>query len=452
MADTVVSDAVKFPQDEGVGSISDGNESWDSAGYLGGLADAIGANAFVYSGMTFSNHDGTNDDISVESGRAYVRINAPDVQSGAGGNTVPPYDTTLNDGVFVMLEMPTSEAGMPLQDSTLSAVWLAYATDSSVSGVSTGDIYLRSDDTGSVTAPPHPYVKLGEANPDDATADTRANDRPDMGSVDISDGRLTGTFDANQEEIADIEQIEVGPSADNFLTLIDFFRNGNRYAFIDNSASDLRVKSDGGDIELLTSGDEGIKLKEGNGGDFTIDGKMTAATPNDTYQILLELERNGSRVGWIDNSASDFRIKAESGSDIDIVDNSNDDGIHVVAGFGDVQIDKSLEMLNEGEQIRNGFGDAYIEFDEEESLDDNTTATPFGSHQGLVVITGNSGSTALVLLANNSVTIVSSEGTYDFTSTQGNDGTVNIYHDGTDYILENKSGEDIWFDMTKMGE
>lgn len=42
-------------------------------------------------------------------------------------------------------------------------------------------MYLRSDDTGSVTAPSHPHIQLGEANPDDSAQDRRFRDHSSAG-------------------------------------------------------------------------------------------------------------------------------------------------------------------------------------------------------------------------------------------------------------------------------
>jgi len=82
MADTVVSDAVVFPQDEGNSGLADGNESWDSAGYLEALAEFEGEEAYVKTGLTFSGHDGANDQVDVDPGRAYgggLRQDRPDL-------------------------------------------------------------------------------------------------------------------------------------------------------------------------------------------------------------------------------------------------------------------------------------------------------------------------------------------------------------------------------------
>lgn len=202
MADTVVSDGLACIQDEGVGSITDGNEDWGSATYRMLLAETEDSPSYVRDdgGLSFTGHDGSADTVDVTAGVAYLDLSGVSlkVQSSRGGSTPPQYDTSVPSGSEPNLPVlvPTNVTGVPLQDSTLSDVWLAYATDGNVSGVSVGDVYIRSDDTGSVTAPPHPNVKIGSANPDDATADTFSNDGASVtrASADVDDQTVTDTW------------------------------------------------------------------------------------------------------------------------------------------------------------------------------------------------------------------------------------------------------------------
>lgn len=174
MADTLVSGALVFPQDEGLPNISDGSESWVSSGSLMSLAQAIGSGSYVLSEneLIFANHDGTNNEVDVTAGIAYIDLSGETVtvQSTLGGESAPAYDTTLPTNPSIMVVVPSTVANLSVQDATLSEVWLAYDTDGTGPGTA-GSVYLRSDDTGSVTAPTHPNVKLGETNPDNASAD-----------------------------------------------------------------------------------------------------------------------------------------------------------------------------------------------------------------------------------------------------------------------------------------
>lgn len=196
MTDTVISDGLRYPQDEGIGSIQDGNETWSSAGYLGALGGAAGYNGFVEQGLSFANHDGANDQFDLTAGRAFVQVSSVDVQTALGGTQVPAYQQTMGSPVLVMLELPTGATDLSATDSSLNDVWIAYAIDGSVTGVSAGDVYIRHG-TG-LSAPPHPSIKIGQVNPDDSSQDTRANDGTPTGflaadNVTIStDSFLTG--------------------------------------------------------------------------------------------------------------------------------------------------------------------------------------------------------------------------------------------------------------------
>jgi hypothetical protein len=174
MPDTVVSDAAVFPQDEGLPNISDGSETWGSAGWLSLLAHASAHGPFIHDGLTFAGHDATNDTVDVTSGQAFVSLSGQSVsvQSALGGSSAPSYDTTLTDAAAIGVVLPTTVSGLSVSDTSLNPVWIAYATDGAVTNVAAGDVYLRHG--SGETAPPHPNLKLGEANPDDSTQDFRA--------------------------------------------------------------------------------------------------------------------------------------------------------------------------------------------------------------------------------------------------------------------------------------
>lgn len=180
MADTVLTDVALHPHDEGLPNIADGNEDWNSAGLQMLLSQAVNSGSFARSDaeLDFANHDATNDTVDVQPGVAYLSLAGETltVQSERGGSSPPAYDTTVTAATMPALcvVVPTTTT-VALQDNTPSEIWLAYATGGSVPGIDAGDVYIRSDDTGTVTAPPHPSVSLGTANPDDAGADTLLN-------------------------------------------------------------------------------------------------------------------------------------------------------------------------------------------------------------------------------------------------------------------------------------
>lgn len=174
MADTVVSDALVFPQDEGYPNITDGSEPWGSAGYLSLLALATANGKFIYDGLAFTGHDALNDQVDLTAGTALLELGSTsvDVQSTLGGSSAPAYDATLPTPGSIMVTLPTTTADLAMTAASLNPVWVAYATDGTVTGVSSGDVYIRHG--SAETAPTHPSVKVGETNPDDATADFRA--------------------------------------------------------------------------------------------------------------------------------------------------------------------------------------------------------------------------------------------------------------------------------------
>lgn len=200
MADSVISGAIPGIQDEGIGGITDGNEDWGSAGLRMVLSQVVDSGSYVRSDseLTFTNHDGTNDTVDVTSGVAYLDLSGVtvDVQSSFGGSSPPNYDTTLPTLPAIPVIVPNNITGVSLQDSTLSSVWLAYDTDGTGPG-SAGSVYIRSDDTGSVTAPSHPSVKLGEANPDNASLDVLTNryGRQTLDSLTTNTADVTDRWD-----------------------------------------------------------------------------------------------------------------------------------------------------------------------------------------------------------------------------------------------------------------
>ncbi|UBF23025.1 hypothetical protein HCTV-16_gp42 [Haloarcula virus HCTV-16] len=400
MADTVVSDAVRFPQDEGVGSISEGSETWNSAGYLGGIAEALGDSSFVHNGLTFSNHDATADTISVEPGRAYVKFSSVDVQSQLGGD-VPAHDTTMPSSVFFMLVLPTSVASLPLQDSATSSVWVAYATDGGVSGVSAGDIYIRTDDTGSVSAPSHPSVKLGEANPDDSSADTRASDGATVDLSSLTADDLTAT---------------------------------------DLTATNLTVQDILSDVDFQNHNVTGINELE------------VGSFDNDDYHTALRVYRNGNLIGWLDQSGDDVRLKGFGTADAEIV-NDNSEGMAIRSGTANADFDADLEINND-QALVNDQGESVVYFNEVNSLTDGVAERPvprFGTLYGtLHIFNQDDGEVFKGFVADTSVTLEQDPAS-TFSTIQGNTGTTNVYHDGSDIVVENQTGAENFYDVVFVG-
>lgn len=277
MADSVISDAIPGIQDEGLPGISDGSEDWGSAGLRMMLAQAVDSDSYVRSDseLTFTNHNGTNDTVDVTGGVAYLDLTGEtvDVQSSFGGSSPPAYDTTLPTLPAIPVIVPTTVTGVSLQDSTLSSVWLAYDTDGTGPG-SAGSVYIRSDDTGSVTAPSHPNVELGQANPDNASADSLG---PRFGSP---------TFDAVTSDSVDTEEVTNSGAVNVSTTLTqNFDRTGSGDVRLGPAPNEGEVASIV--INNLGTDDPALKiygnnvspiLELDNAGNVTIAGSLTENT------------------------------------------------------------------------------------------------------------------------------------------------------------------------------
>ena len=180
MTDYVVSDGYKYPQDEGLPNIGASSKNWHSAGHLMLLAQAVNGGSFVRTGgLTFSGHDAANDQVNIDSGIAYLDLSGETVNiqpdTTGSGAAEPAHDTAVPQLPAIMVALPTGQSDVDLQDSTLTDVWVAYATDGNVTNVSAGDVWVRTDHDGGQSAPPHPSVKIGQSNPDNSSEDTLLN-------------------------------------------------------------------------------------------------------------------------------------------------------------------------------------------------------------------------------------------------------------------------------------
>lgn len=227
MTDTVISDAHRYPQDEGLPNLTDGtSETIDSAGSVMALAQAVDSDSYVRSDseLTFAGHDGTNDQVDVTAGIAYLDLagETVTVQSGIGKDNFsspPAYDTTLPTLPAIMVVVPTTVANLSVASASTNDVWLAYATDGTVTGVSTGDVWLRHG--SGLTAPPHPNVKVGTVNPDDSTADVLTNRGPSMDTLAV--GKLNRTVRVRE---SDDLQAAINNATDGDTIVIDMGPNG----------------------------------------------------------------------------------------------------------------------------------------------------------------------------------------------------------------------------------
>jgi hypothetical protein len=173
MATTTVSDALVFPQSQGTGLSSEIDEL--DATLLAALADhdqGEYVNTDLLNGCDFVNHDGANDTVDVDSGVVYIRDDSAStggMRDGSGNpqgesSTSSGYDFAFPDHLYVVV-LPTSTT-VDVSDSTLNQVWINITDVTSQNSVE-----IRTDGGGGTTAEPSDtYLKIGEANPDDASA------------------------------------------------------------------------------------------------------------------------------------------------------------------------------------------------------------------------------------------------------------------------------------------
>ena len=306
---------------------------------------------------------------------------------------------------------------------------------------------------------------------------------------EIENATLITDIDSDNNNINNAKSIEAGPLNDNYEQCIKVVRNNSTVGYIDNSGSDMRMKgAPGSDLFLIDDSDNGIRVVSGSGGnveidgqavadalqansatdldlineggngihildsqegDFTIDGKMSAKVPTDTFQILMELERNGTRVGFIDNSGSDFRFKADNGGDAEII-NESSEGMAIRDGTANADFDGSLE-INSGEALVNDLGDSQVRVDELSNVSSGGgTATLVGGvdARGMLAIYADDNTNGLFFLAGNSSTTIQVDG---FTDTSGSSGSSNVYHDGTNFVVENQTAAEIEYDTVFVG-
>lgn len=217
MTDTEVTDALVFPHDEGLPGISDGDETWDSAGFLMMLAMAADGASFIRSKseMAFTGHDGGNDQVDVTAGVAFLDLSGEtvNVQSTRGGSSPPAYDTALPTLPSIAVILPTNETNLSATASSLNDFWLAYDTDGTGPG-SAGSVYIRHG-TG-LSSPGHPSVKIGQANPDNSGADVLNNrfGSPTLGQPTLDRGFVDGAGVTHTGEIADSADVFSGSHSD----------------------------------------------------------------------------------------------------------------------------------------------------------------------------------------------------------------------------------------------
>lgn len=314
MADTVVSPVAIHPHDEGMPNISDGDEDWNSAGLQGLLAMGVHGK-FIHGWGGFSGHDGTNDTVDVESFAAVLDLEeagaSVDVQSSRGGTSPPAYDTTLPAAGRMAIVVP-KQTGLSVSSATLNPVWVAYATDGSVTGVAAGEVYLRHGSAETEPPSAHPSIKLGETNPDDSTADFHAGyeNPPDVeGWREDPNSPMEQTVVDSQVDynlVGRYDQVKVVGQA-----WTDRAQDAGFQIRINNNSEAVYDLFEGGSNSFtgLTQWDHVLSLPasaedtdgtQAGGFSFILDGKWNPSTPQPSFVNLTKtvLDTGGAVETW----------------------------------------------------------------------------------------------------------------------------------------------------------
>lgn len=181
MADTTLSARV-WPEDTGTG-VADGNEDWDSAGYIGGMHAQDNNSDYVEAGLEIT-PDYTTPAFDLAAGLAYIKYTGSvDIQLPSDDSDT--YSGTWDQGVTFAVDVD-AQTGITLTGSAVNRIYLA--TD-----LSTNDgAYVRVDTEASPNVPTDPYIKIAEV---DTSSDTTSelNREPDASFGDVS---VTGEIDA----------------------------------------------------------------------------------------------------------------------------------------------------------------------------------------------------------------------------------------------------------------
>ena len=226
MTTTTVSDAVILPQSQGTG-LSGENATIDAA--INGVLNRYVGGEYVdttYStGLAFQNHDGTNDTVEVGPGIVFIQDNSTSTggERSSGGNpqaessTTSGYDTELPEGHTYAVLFPTATQ-ISVSDSTLNEVYV------DIDDVTANNSVNLEHDGSTTASPSNTSLKIGETNPDDASADTRTNDdaTPTFSGLTVNGTTDTDALNAGSVDIGNFV------SSGDFVPLVTFGPNEQR--------------------------------------------------------------------------------------------------------------------------------------------------------------------------------------------------------------------------------
>lgn len=268
MTDTLISDGEPGLLDEGIGSVTDGNERWYSAAIIGAVCRVV-TGAYVVQGTGFADivtTDGS-ESVNVDAGMATVQVSSVQFQTTLGGDSTPAYDETVPVPITVPLILPTQTGDLALAQDTVNDLWLALETDGTGPGGTPGDIYIRHG--SGLSAPSHPSVKLGTVDSTDGST-TRPNDVADLsGEASMAHSDLTGVGSSDHHsKYTDAEAVAAVEATDPLsmgTSAVEFARSNNYVAH-----------RSGDDRDMVISGDRNVENHIDPGGAFTAEWQIRA--------------------------------------------------------------------------------------------------------------------------------------------------------------------------------
>lgn len=302
MATTSVSDAVVVPQAKGTGLGSEDDQVDAAASSL--LGEFTGDGEYVGGGMTFTGHDATNDQIDVTSGYCFIEDDSTSTSGdrGSGGNpqiqstSSSGYDTEIPNNQFYLVIFPTNVTNIDVSDSQLNKVWINI-TDVT----SNNSVEIRTDGGGgTTTAPSDTFLKIGEANPDDSSQDTRANDYPSLLSdeVDLDELGSDPSSPASGERRVYAKSDGVYGQASDGTVTGPFGSGGAPYR-----EADYQIYIDSGDVVAVDQDDNEQYRNTNGSAEQTFNSIETDAANGDLIRISPGTYNTGARIDWTTEGA-----------------------------------------------------------------------------------------------------------------------------------------------------
>lgn len=297
MATTTVSDAVVVPQAKGTGLGSE-DDNVDAAAaallskYQGGEYTPGG----FANGLQFTSHDASGDNVDIDTGACFIVDDSSSSSNSRGtdGNaqiqstSSSGYDTEIPGNQVYLVIFPTTTT-ISVSDSTLNQIWVNI-TDVT----SNNSVEIRSDGGGGTTAAPSDtFIKLGESNPDDSSADTR-------------DDKLwhpihtTELFDGASGSTSNSTYTTVGGSANTYTVAINLYDSLSQFSEL--GASHTGELSEGTStayarLRFGVSSETFAEITTANGTGVR-ESSIVSVTSTSTQPIMAQLKSDGGTMSY----------------------------------------------------------------------------------------------------------------------------------------------------------